>query len=258
MSGRSSEPYGRCGFCIGCQTRRTCALSHRSSRLRSRCQRRMLEDNRSEVAKKIGAKPEELRQSPMLGDLRDTPGRGRRATSPTTASSSSTAISTRSTRIRNLVGGDAPRPSACQAHVRPVPEVADGRVLAEGSEVHRLRVHRRGLRLLPAASQPDGASTTGSASRCVTCSIRARVRTRSRGRRPKEVWCSADRGKALTRAKRGEPIPTPKHCATPIARQYELGKEMGVRGTPAIVLASGEMLPGYLPPQALAARLKSK
>ena len=72
-----------------------------------------------------------------------------------------------------------------------------------------------------------------------------------------EVWCSADRGKALTRAKRGEAMPAPKHCATPIARQYELGKDIGVRGTPAIVLANGEMLPGYLPPQSLAARLKS-
>jgi len=74
-----------------------------------------------------------------------------------------------------------------------------------------------------------------------------------------EVWCSNNRGDALTRAKRGEPLTGPKHCAgSPVARQYALGQEMGVTGTPAIVLDSGEMLPGYLPPAMLAQHLKSK
>jgi len=74
-----------------------------------------------------------------------------------------------------------------------------------------------------------------------------------------EVWCSNNRGDALTRAKRGEEITGPKHCAnSPVAKQYALGQEMGVRGTPAILLDSGEMLPGYLPPQMLAQHLKGK
>jgi thiol:disulfide interchange protein DsbC len=72
-----------------------------------------------------------------------------------------------------------------------------------------------------------------------------------------EVWCSNNRGDAMTRAKRGEEIKAPKHCAnSPVARQYELGQEVGVRGTPAILLDNGEMLPGYLPPQVLAQHLK--
>ena len=71
------------------------------------------------------------------------------------------------------------------------------------------------------------------------------------------VWCSADRNDALTRAKRGETITAP-HCAqTPVARDYELGQDFGVHGTPSIVLSSGELLPGYLPPSLLVKRLQT-
>ncbi|MBX5463840.1 MAG: DsbC family protein [Steroidobacteraceae bacterium] len=74
-----------------------------------------------------------------------------------------------------------------------------------------------------------------------------------------EVWCSKDRKEALTRAKRGEALNAPKHCPnSPVARQYALGQDVGVRGTPAIVLANGEMLPGYLPPAMLAQHLRQK
>jgi thiol:disulfide interchange protein DsbC len=70
------------------------------------------------------------------------------------------------------------------------------------------------------------------------------------------VWCSPNRNDALTRAKRGEAI-TSKPCGpTPVAREYELGQNFGLRGTPAIVLANGDMLPGYLPPSLLAQRVK--
>lgn len=58
------------------------------------------------------------------------------------------------------------------------------------------------------------------------------------------VWCSADRKDALTRAKRGEAIEAPR-CETPIAAQYQLGREIGVTGTPGIVTDSGEFLAGY-------------
>lgn len=72
------------------------------------------------------------------------------------------------------------------------------------------------------------------------------------------VWCAANRSEALTRAKRGEELAKPKSCAnTPVAREYQLGEDVGVRGTPAIVLENGEMLPGYLPPAQLAAHLKA-
>ncbi|HEY1283239.1 MAG TPA: DsbC family protein [Steroidobacteraceae bacterium] len=75
--------------------------------------------------------------------------------------------------------------------------------------------------------------------------------------RAEQVWCSSNRGEALTRAKHGEDLTGPKQCAgSPVAREYAIGQEVGVRGTPAIVLESGEMLPGYLPPAMLAKHLR--
>ncbi|TCO80213.1 thiol:disulfide interchange protein DsbC [Plasticicumulans lactativorans] len=68
------------------------------------------------------------------------------------------------------------------------------------------------------------------------------------------VWCSADRKDALTRAKRGEELPA-ADCPSPIAAQYELGNRLGVQGTPAMVLETGEMVPGYVPAARLAMML---
>lgn len=72
-----------------------------------------------------------------------------------------------------------------------------------------------------------------------------------------EVWCSANRNEALTRAKRGEALKSVKNCPTPVARDYQLGQDFAIRGTPAIVLADGEVLPGYVPPASLAEHLRT-
>ena len=71
------------------------------------------------------------------------------------------------------------------------------------------------------------------------------------------VWCSPNRNEALTRAKRGEGVKSPKCSPTPVARDFEIGEKIGLRGTPAIVLASGELLPGYVPPAMLLEHLKT-
>ena len=71
------------------------------------------------------------------------------------------------------------------------------------------------------------------------------------------VWCSANRKDALTRAKKGEDIKSSKCPADIVARDWELGHKFAVRGTPAIVLPSGEMLDGYAPPAQLARYLKT-
>jgi thiol:disulfide interchange protein DsbC len=71
------------------------------------------------------------------------------------------------------------------------------------------------------------------------------------------VWCASNRNDSLTRAKNGEDIKSPK-CPTDIVkRDYELGHKLGIEGTPAIFLASGEMLPGYAPPTQLLQYLKT-
>ena len=64
------------------------------------------------------------------------------------------------------------------------------------------------------------------------------------------VWCSKDRKQALTDAKNGEQI-IPIKCDNPVEAQYKLGKELGIRGTPAIFLEDGEEIPGYMPPAEL-------
>lgn len=71
-----------------------------------------------------------------------------------------------------------------------------------------------------------------------------------------QVWCSTDRKDALTRAKLGQELKT-KPCAdNPVARTYALGKDFAIEGTPAIIMADGELLPGYVPPDVLVQHLK--
>ena len=71
------------------------------------------------------------------------------------------------------------------------------------------------------------------------------------------VWCAANRTEALTRAKNGEEVKSPKCPTNIVARDFDLGLKLDVDGTPAIFLASGEMLGGYLPPGQLARYLKT-
>lgn len=65
------------------------------------------------------------------------------------------------------------------------------------------------------------------------------------------AWCAADPNAALTRLKAQQPIPDAT-CPNPVADQYDLGREMGVNGTPAIILEDGTLLPGYMPADKLA------
>jgi len=68
------------------------------------------------------------------------------------------------------------------------------------------------------------------------------------------VWCADDQRAAMTEAKSGKTVPT-KTCSNPVKQHMELGEMMGIRGTPAIVLETGEMVPGYVEPKRLAALL---
>ncbi|VFM96564.1 MAG: thiol:disulfide interchange protein DsbC [Candidatus Kentron sp. G] len=60
------------------------------------------------------------------------------------------------------------------------------------------------------------------------------------------VWCADDREKAMTDAKKGNLIPA-KQCTHPLKEHLALGKRIGVRGTPAIVLEDGTLISGYVP-----------
>ncbi len=66
------------------------------------------------------------------------------------------------------------------------------------------------------------------------------------------VWCAKDRREAMNLAKTRKEVPAAK-CDNPVAKQYALGQMIGVQGTPAVVLANGQMIPGYQPAPQLAA-----
>lgn len=78
----------------------------------------------------------------------------------------------------------------------------------------------------------------------------------SRGARElQRVWCDANPSEAMSRVKGGATLEGPTDCDNPVEAQYHLGMELGVQGTPAIVLPDGRLVPGYVPAERLAAML---
>jgi thiol:disulfide interchange protein DsbC len=73
-----------------------------------------------------------------------------------------------------------------------------------------------------------------------------------------DVWCSPDRKSALTAAKLDHEFETQKCDASAVQDHYTLGQEIGLTGTPAIVLEDGELIAGYLPADQLSLRLEAK
>jgi len=71
------------------------------------------------------------------------------------------------------------------------------------------------------------------------------------------VWCAKDRRKALTGAKQGQAIER-KRCDNPVDEHMRLAQDFGVSGTPMIITDAGVVLPGYVPPDALARYLKAQ
>ncbi len=71
------------------------------------------------------------------------------------------------------------------------------------------------------------------------------------------VWCADDPRKAITDAKSGKEVPS-KTCKNPVAEHYRLGREIGISGTPAMVLETGAIVPGYVPPQRLVQMIEAE
>ena len=59
------------------------------------------------------------------------------------------------------------------------------------------------------------------------------------------AWCADNPQDTLTKLKNKQTVPEKVCPDNPIAEQYQLGQELGVRGTPAIITQSGQMIPGY-------------
>jgi thiol:disulfide interchange protein DsbC len=72
---------------------------------------------------------------------------------------------------------------------------------------------------------------------------------------PRSGIGSASYDKAVTKSQNGE-ILKPLQCDNPIKAQYLSGVQIGVRGTPNIVTDKGELIPTYMPAQALFHKLE--
>lgn len=70
-----------------------------------------------------------------------------------------------------------------------------------------------------------------------------------------DVWCSSDRQAALTHAFEGQP-PRSASCQSPVARDFNLGVDLGVDGTPTVIADNGVVLGGYVDPPELLRRLQ--
>ncbi len=69
------------------------------------------------------------------------------------------------------------------------------------------------------------------------------------------VWCADDQQQALDTAKSGGKVEE-KTCDNPIKNHMVVARELGVRGTPAILLEDGRLLPGYVPVDKLVVELR--
>ncbi|MDO5091026.1 MAG: bifunctional protein-disulfide isomerase/oxidoreductase DsbC [Cardiobacteriaceae bacterium] len=76
-------------------------------------------------------------------------------------------------------------------------------------------------------------------------------------RQMETIWQSEDRKAALTAAEAGK-LPEKETRVDIVKTHYELGAQIGIAGTPAMVTSGGELIGGYLPPQALLARLNGQ
>ena len=69
------------------------------------------------------------------------------------------------------------------------------------------------------------------------------------------IWCSDNPSEAMTVAKAGGFVPERQCDSLSVERHYDLGRQVGLSGTPALLTPGGELIPGYVPPLRLAAVL---
>jgi thiol:disulfide interchange protein DsbC len=62
----------------------------------------------------------------------------------------------------------------------------------------------------------------------------------------KAVWCSADKSKAWSELMLNGIVPTAGRCDTPIENNLAFGHKYRVTGTPTLVFANGERVPGAI------------
>ncbi|MCX8575317.1 MULTISPECIES: bifunctional protein-disulfide isomerase/oxidoreductase DsbC [unclassified Gilliamella] len=77
------------------------------------------------------------------------------------------------------------------------------------------------------------------------------------GKNMQSIWSVADRKAAFDKAYKGDPI-TPATSDVPyVTQQFNVGRQLGISGTPSIVLSDGQLIPGYVPADKLIEILKN-
>jgi thiol:disulfide interchange protein DsbC len=72
----------------------------------------------------------------------------------------------------------------------------------------------------------------------------------------KAIWCAQDRTRAWQDWMLNGQLPKgATTCATPVEENAELGKKLGIRGTPLLIFANGKRVSGAIPAQEIEARL---
>ncbi len=71
------------------------------------------------------------------------------------------------------------------------------------------------------------------------------------------VWCAKDRKIAMNNAKLKRQF-SDASCDNPLDSHYQLTREFGLSGTPALILPDGELISGYVPHVELVKHLESK
>ena len=73
----------------------------------------------------------------------------------------------------------------------------------------------------------------------------------------RNAWCAKDRTRVyLDWMLNNAPIPKASCDTAAIDRNIALGRQLAIRGTPALVFANGQRVPGYIPAERIEAMLK--
>ena len=76
-------------------------------------------------------------------------------------------------------------------------------------------------------------------------------------KKAESIWCASDPTQALTDWMLNDKAPAEAKCDdNPIANIVELGGEMGIRGTPAVIFEDGSQVGGWLPADKLKERVE--
>ncbi len=72
----------------------------------------------------------------------------------------------------------------------------------------------------------------------------------------RKIWCAKERNHAYQEYMQNGRLPdNDGKCANPVERNIQLGNNLGINGTPTIIMGDGAMVPGFLPAAELERRL---